>query len=374
MADDLLTYGVAVVPITEDAATRARMADDIFAAMDEFPEYLQRGRDLQRVLGGFGALGNPSSFHHPVVRAYRCWLKNLWMHPIACDYARHKFGAQAGTVRLEAMFDRLCVRKDDFKAPSAEAWHRDIYDADAYGLRPLPHSLPGGELDILFGGWSNLDERDQVFVGLVGTHDEAFDTSNGGFATFSDADIRRLRFNERLAGQAGATFGRTIRCNGAGEIVVPPGHAIVFLQRLVHSVKSGAQPRTPALRVFHGFRLTTDEAPLFDHRRVVETGAVPRLPSGQIPPMYSKNHYAAFAGRDPRWREWAAATFQPACLFQRVTPGGIEYSTPGSRGNANRLANAGRYMPSLSEMGLLDDSFAYSREELQALYPEPLFP
>lgn len=372
MASDLSTYGVAVVPIM-DRASRAWWNGALFEAMDEFPEYRVTGRSVQRVLGGFGALGNPSSFHHPTVRAFRRLLKKLTIRPVAREYARQRFGGEADAVRLEAMFDRLCVRKDDFKSPSAEAWHRDIYDADTYRLRPLPHSLPGGELDILIGGWSNLDDRDQAFVGLVGSHDETFATSGGGFATFSDADIRRFRFAERLAAQANATFGQTLRCNAAGEIVVPPGHAILFLQRLVHSVKSGPQPPTPALRVFHGFRLTTEEAALFDHRSVVENGAVPRIPSGQIPPMYSKNHYAAFSGRDARWREWAGATFHAACLFRRTTPNGIEYFTPGSRDDANRAANVGRYMPSLSEMGMLDELFAYSREEVEALHPQPLF-
>lgn len=372
MAQDLITYGVAVLPVVDDES-RARWNGAFFEAMDEFPEYRIRGDSVQRVLGGFGALGNPASFHHETVRTYRGLLKNATVHPMAQEYARQKFGAEAETVRLEAMFDRLCVRKNEFKSPSAESWHRDIYDAETYQIRPLPHSLPGGELDILIGGWSNLDDRDQVFVGLVESHDEVFETASGGFAAFSDADIREFHFKERLASQAGARFGDTIRCNDSGEILVPPGHAILFLQRLVHSVKSGPQPPTPALRMFHGFRLTTEEAALFDHRDVIQRGAVPRIPSGQIPPMYSKNHYAAFSGRDPRWREWAANTFHPECLFQRITPNGIDYCTPGSRANANRTANTGRYMPSLSEMGMLHDSFTYSREDIETLHPQPLY-
>ena len=345
-SDDLLRYGVAVVRIM-DEGSRKTWNDLLFRAMDEFPEYKVTGRTVQRVLGGFGALGNPSSFHHPTVRAFRRSLKKLTVHPVARDYVRKRFGPAGQHVRLEAMFDRLCVRMDEFKAPTAEAWHRDIYDADTYRLRPLPRSLPGDELDTLIGGWSNLDHRHQSFVGLVGTHDESFQGGSGGFAAFTDGDIRKFRFAERLAAQAHRQYGHTLHCNAAGEIVVPPGHAILFLQRVVHSVKSGPQPETPALRVFHGFRLTTEEAALFDHRSVVENGAVPRIPSGQTPPMYSKNHYGAFSGKDPRWREWAGRTFHPECLFTRTTTGGAKYFTPGSRDNVNRAANAGRYMPSL---------------------------
>lgn len=375
-AADLLAYGVAVLPVMDDAS-RAWWNDALFRAMDEMPEFRRRGRAVQRVLGGFGALGNPSSFHHRTVRAFRRLLKRLAVRPVLREYAAQRYGAVAArAVRLEALFDRLCVRCKDFKSPTAEAWHRDIYDAATYRLRELPHSLPGGELDVMIGGWTNLDTRAQSFVGLVGSHDEAFETSDGGFATFSKADVARHRFQERLGAQAGRSFGATLRCNADGELVVPPGHAILFLQRLVHSVKSGPQPDEPALRVFHGFRLTTEEAALFDHAGVVENGAVPRIPSGQIPPMYSKNHYAAFSGADARWREWGATTFKAACLFDRTTPSGLAYATPGSRGDRNRAANTGRHMPSLSEMGLMDDDdeFAYSREEMEALHPQPLFP
>ena len=372
-ARDLADLGVAVVEVMQEDS-RAHWNDLLFAAMDDFPEYRVRGRGVQRVLGGFGALGNPSSFHHPTVRAFRALLKRLAVQPVLRAYARARYGDAARLVRLEALFDRLCVRCRAFKSPSKESWHRDIYDAETFRLRALPRSLPGGELDVLVGGWTNLDHRPQSFVGLAGSHDEAFHDAGAGFATFSTADVARHRFDARLAGQADRRLGRTVRCNAQGEIVVPPGHAILFLQRLVHAVKGGLQPETPALRVFHGFRLTTEEAALFDHEGVLANGAVPRIPSGQIPPMYSQNHYAAFSGADPRWRAWGGATFRRECLFRRTTPAGLEYETPGSRDDRNRAANAGRYMPSLAEMGLFDEErFRYSREEAASLHPQPLF-
>lgn len=119
---------------------------------------------VQRVLGGFGALGNPSSFHDPVVRQFRRKIKRLAVRPVMQDYTRRKFGTTRNFA-LEALFDRLCVRMDDFKSPSAEAWHRDIYDANTYGLRPLPHSLPQGSQDEMFGGWTPKREKKRL-----GTH------------------------------------------------------------------------------------------------------------------------------------------------------------------------------------------------------------
>ena len=72
-AEDLRTYGVVVLPILSDYK---QWSDRIWTAMDEFPEYRVKGRNVQRVLGGFGALGNPSSFHHPTIRALRNELKS----------------------------------------------------------------------------------------------------------------------------------------------------------------------------------------------------------------------------------------------------------------------------------------------------------
>lgn len=372
-AADLLALGVAVLPIM-DERSREDWNNRIFDAMDEFPEYKRTGRDVQRVLGGFGAFGNPSSFHHPTVRAFRRSLKKLAVRPMMHVYAKERYKGAHHDVKLEALFDRICVRKFDFNSPSPESWHRDIYDAEKYNLRELPHSLPGGELDVIVGGWTNLDHREQKFVGLPGSHDEVFSGGSGGFAEFSEADIKRFRFNERLKSQANRSFGNTIKCNELGEIRVPPGYAVFFLQRLVHAVKGGPQPDTPALRVFHGFRLTTESAALFDHEGVLANGAVPRIPSGQIPPMFSKNHYAAFANPDEtRWREWGETHFKAACLFERVTKSKRVYFTPGSRGNRNIRANKERCMPSLAEMGLMDERFEYKPDEAAAIYPQPLF-
>lgn len=49
------------------------------------------------------------------------------------------------------------------------------------------------------------------------------------------------------------------------------------------------------------------------------------------------------------------------------------YYTPGSSGDRNRAANLGRYMPSLSEMDLWDDRFAYSDQEARSMYPQRIF-
>jgi hypothetical protein len=368
-AEDLHTYGVAVVPVM-DADSRAFWERRLFDALDEMPEYTRTGRRVQRVLGGFGALGNPSSFHHPTVRAFRRLLKRLAIRPVFDAYVDTVYPRADPPVRLEALYDRLCVRCEDFQRPTAEAWHRDIYDGPQFGLRPLPRTLPDDAMDRMYGGWTNLHRVDQHFVGLVGSHGDG-GSDEGGFSQFSKEAIARFGFAARLVAQANQCYGHSLRCNASGEIVVPPGHAIVFMQRLVHSVKSGPQSADPALRVFHGFRLTTEETPLFDLREVLGNGAVPRIPSGQLPVMYSKHHYAAFASKtESKWREWAETTFKAECRFERTTPVGLQYATPGSADNTNAEANRGRYMPSLRAMGLWSDTFSYTDAERSALWPE----
>ena len=53
---------------------------------------------------------------------------------------------------------------------------------------------------------------------------------------------------------------------------------------------------------------------------------------------------------------------------------GVAYATPGSHGDANPLANKGRYMPSLAEMGLFDRSHVYTQADVEVvLPPERLF-
>ena len=371
-AEDLRNLGVAVIRSFDEVA-RKHWNERLFAAMDEFPEYSKKGRRTQRVLGGFGAFGNPSSFHDPDVRVFRRIRKKVVFRPLMAAYAALSFRKEdRRDLMLEALFDRLCVRCEEFNRPVAEAWHRDIYGATKYKLRPLPRTLPGMQEDLLFGGWTNLDHRPQHFVGLLSTHTEST-RGKEGFDKFSKGEIEKFKFNERLLKQAHRAYGHTIRTNELGYVIVPPGYSILFQQQLIHSVVSGPQPETPALRVFHGIRLTAETAPLFDVTASIENGGVPRIPSGQIPPMYSSNHYQFFASHE-RYQKWAERTFKSACLFRRTTKDtNIPYHTPGSRDNRNRAANTGRYMPSLSEMGLWEQRFEYTERETRAMYPQRLF-
>lgn len=373
----LARYGVVCMRVVTEKQ-RAKWEKRLWNAMDEFPEYKLRGRGVQRALGGFGALGNPSSFHHPEIQKWRNGMKKEVLAPLFREYVTLK-GYCTTTTRLETLYDRLVVRCEAFGQPTPESWHRDIYDGSKHSLRPLPDSLRserGAEPDEIFGGWVNLSDEPQTFVCLVGSHKGdaalAAQKRGGGFAELSEEDVRKQKVHERLSRQASRKIG-TCRTDEKGCVIVPPGFMVLFYQRILHSVAGGKQGNVPSLRVMNGVRLTGETNSLFDHMSVVANNAVPRIPSGQVPPMYSQNHYAFFcSATTSRYRKWGEETFRDQCLFERtVRRTGEKYFTPGSKDDRNPDANRGRYMPSLAEMGLVP--YPYTTSSLDTLTPERLF-
>lgn len=385
-ATDLARHGVAVLPMLCETTELAAVNAHLFRCMDEFPEYAVKGRHTQRVLGGFGALGNPSSFHHPFVRKLRRDIKKRIADRLFRPYARHRYGEQrAQTVRLEKLFDRLCVRnKTLFGSVSGELWHRDTYDAKK-GLRPLPRTLPSStgdddaaEEDLLFGGWLNLDvQTTQVFLGLLGSHHHPLGempTQQAGFAPIARSAHATL--DAQLKAQATQDAGERLRFDArTGGILVPPGHAIVFRHAIVHKVAAPPPPsrlqmdeaQLTSLRLFCAYRLTTESSPLFANTLdVMRSGAVPHLPSGQIPPMFSQNHYTFFASpKTDKYRTWAERTFVDAVLFRRyAVMGGQRADDEGdddrrrreeSRQRWKRKLVAHNHRTALSELGDPDD-------------------
>ena len=337
---DLRTHGVVVLPVLPDYK---QWSERIWAAMDEFPEYKVKGRRVQRVLGGFGALGNPSSFHHPTIRALRKELKSR-VHPFFKSYAQgaalsSRPEVAQGADRLEMLMDRVCVRHRDFGTVSTESWHRDVYG----GPKPLHES------DEVFGGWVNLSENTQELVVLLGTHNDPRDATTG-FATQENDGCLTARLRAQKSD--------TIKLNKKGHVEVPPGHAVIFVQHILHAVLGGKQPNTEELRLFCGYRLTSDTEPLMEYDTI--NMGVPRIPSGQLPPMYSQNHYMFFNKYD-RFREWGERTFHPQCLFERLTKDGQKYYTPGGKT---------RTLPSLVDMGFHLEP--YMSEDFETLSPELL--
>lgn len=106
------------------------------------------------------------------------------------------------------------------------------------------------------------------------------------------------------------------------RLEVPPGHLLVFNEKLMHEVCPAA-PATPShtiLRLFTGWRLTTSDAP--QHGAAALEAALTRqavmvLKSGQTPKMYANMSWS-----QPKQRAvleaWSLTTFLPRCHTRRA--------------------------------------------------------
>lgn len=270
--------GITVIPIIPED-----MVNELCKAIDErvenFPEFNKvpgkPGFKLRRVLGGFGALGNPSSFHDELIRELRVYLKKVLM-PFWDD-----LGERLKLQRLELLFDRLCYRYDDSK-PQAEAWHRD----KTSNLLSTKNgsSCSKKEKDVIGGGWFNISSVTQKFHGIISSDLDELECDDGFTPLPTPTDqsyATRMLYNPNTEPEM---------CDpDTGAILVPPGHMVLFRQGIIHEIVSKKMPAN--LRLFFGFRLTNHHEPLFGAQEEwMKTGAVPLLPSGQKAPMYSIIH------------------------------------------------------------------------------------
>lgn len=207
------------------------------------PEFLDPKGPL--TLGGFGALAIPSSFHHPNIRFIRKKVYETIKPLLKKYFPNHS--------NVELLFDRVSIRRVG-TSTSKESWHRDV----------CPDSLPE---DIILGGWINLDPSgspNQKFSCVPGTHTDKTDKT--GFAKTA------------------------VNPSNPKIFEVPPGHVILFHQNILHEVKN-QKASFESYRLYLGWRLTNSKKPLFDHSDVIKNQSVPKIPSGQIPPMYAKLHW-----------------------------------------------------------------------------------
>ena len=198
------------------------------------------------VLGGFGAFGHPTSFHHPDIRFIRQYVYDH-VKPILSENFDH--------ANLELLFDRVSIRRTG-TSTSKETWHRDICPVKSEG-------------DIVLGGWINLDPSGsppQYFSCVPGTHNDP-DTGSGFHMIEDSSEYNKMKV----------------------LYTIQPGEIILFNQNLVHEIKS-QKSKFDSKRLYLGWRLTNETKPLFDHSQVIEDQGVPFIPSGQVPPMYAKLH------------------------------------------------------------------------------------
>ncbi len=320
VARTLKRDGVVVVPSILDSQEFAFYCGAIHSVT--WPEF--QVHEPPYVMGGFGAFGHASSFHHPLVRSLRALVKRKLM--------RDGVFSEFGLPNLEGMYDRVCARKKGFGTISTESWHQDLCR-----VAKLPD-------DVLFGGWTNLSYETQFFKCKKGTQHELPANTPKGFEAFVDP-VRTAQLNE-----------------SHDTIEVPPGHCILIQQGLIHAVFP-TMPSHWSYRLFHGFRLTKDTEPIMDVAKHIKDLSVPPIPSGQTAPMWAKNHWGfhtikihAFAQKlKPEFRTSRETTINGEPTIVDL-PG--TFSDRQALGLRGRLANV--------------EMYEYSKDDVRVLFPEPL--
>ena len=300
-AQHLFTEGYVVVPVLDPQELK-EVHENIIAEMKKFPEYKHPERkDTVFMNSGFGALGNPSSFHNPAVRSLRLRM----MHP-AIELLQALNRLEKTSRYIEQLPDRLSLRRIGTSA-TKEAWHRD--------MAPNPY-----DDDEVMGGWLNLDiKNDQYFSGVPGTHKDP--KGKSGFATLSDKDKKEAEKNKK-------------------QIKIPPGHWFCFYQNMVHEVVA-KKMKHDSLRLYTGFRLSEHEMALFspenpalrkskdfktgypngyNTEQMLETQGVPPLPSSQKAPLFAKMNII-FPKQRATLQTWSIETFKPVCVHEITVKG-----------------------------------------------------
>ena len=276
------------------ADTIPSIRDWFLRSEKNFPEFSSAAKVY--VLGGFAAYGNPSSFHNDLAKHLRAKA----LSTVAENGVFRRFlearGEDPTEYGVELLFDRMLHRHAN-QTPAAESAHRDVTPANY---------LQKG--DVVFGGWINLSERPQYFTCKTGSHvaEDPRSGSKDGFATLTKEEAA-LEYEPYKSVHE-----------------VSPGRMLIFCQTLLHEVSKTKEAKQ--MRLFVGWRLTKSGKLLFgeEKARVVRDLDVPMLPSGQMPPMYSKNHASAFKNRpfSPRGlnnesttlMEWIKNSFRDSVL------------------------------------------------------------
>lgn len=250
--------GVVVVPFLSSVELEAARAQ-FCETLESFPEFLPGTERF--VLGGFGALGNPASFHNPLVRRLRV---------LATERLAPMLGAAFPGYFISQLFDRMLHRPIG-TGPTAEKWHRDI-TADI------------GDGNCILGGWVNLGTEREQFIHSPRTHRDA--TSATGFALENPPP------------------------HGGTQALVPPGYVVMFYQNILHRI-AGGKATTVHQRLFLSWFVSPNPQPHRKWDAIIAEQGVASLPSAQIPPMYPRLAIVYSAQRKPMI-EWSKRSFAPS--------------------------------------------------------------
>ena len=289
LAKELFREGYVVFPLYSK-----KQSNDL---MEEFKRTEEGFREYNRtvpmgtkenpyVLGGFGAYGNPSSFHNDLVRKIRRdKMRHIPIFGELLRLAQHNGVIDdAQKYRVALFMDRMC-RRITGTSTTKESYHSDL----------IPK---GRETDLTIGGWIQLSPDTTYFSCVPRTHSFFPKASKKGFALQKHKECTH-------------------------EVPVPQGSILMFFQSLGHCVYS-TKRKTDSFRVFSVYLLTTHPTHIYDYKKVMEENGVPRLASHQLPPMYGPNHASFWL--DKMTVPWSERVFKKKLLVEKQKKDGTKYT------------------------------------------------
>lgn len=246
IAQELILNGVSTYPIPNGLIENF----NIHKYLSEQKEYVHIDENTQYVMSNFGAHGNPSSFHHPEVREFRLAVFTFIKQSLQQnENFSHKY--------IQLLPDRFSQR---FRPPSKEAWHRDV----SIDYNELPNS-------VILGGWINLDETDQFFSCIIGSHVEP--DPGEGFAKLSKDNAKLYKSRKSI-------------------IRIPPGHGISFDEKIVHEI-ANVKLTCVSLRLYMKYHISSDNVSAIDPKIIheaIQTQGVFPMNKWNFMPIYDKVH------------------------------------------------------------------------------------
>jgi len=366
----IIRDGVVVIPLLDKRETTL-FRESFVAAQLKFPEFLHdaEAEKLPYVMGGFGGYGNPSSFHNAFVRTLRLYT----VRPMVKFFKRLAKRLNTDNPIYEPspmdangkwfflmVPDGMCLRPKG-SSVSSESPHRDLNPQIVTPLETnnaqnaLKEFLPN-PYDYVFGGWINLDDSD--------TGRE----SNQYFSCVKGSHKDHITLKQKTGSESGFATEEAKKVN-TDKIVIPPGHIVIFFQRILHIV-TPRKIKVDSFRQFRIWRIThalERPAPLngWSHMmKCVKDFAVPLKPSSQFPPMYSKNHASCFLFKDTQNDPifWSKKKVKDVCMD-------VEKTCKGKMNNGKVYQVVKRFMPSLKDLNLHSGVAPYELFEVDWMYP-----
>lgn len=323
--NQLLEQGVIVLPTSfVNEEKRKEKQQEFMKTLSGFKEFNAKGKqDKNFQLGGFGALGNPSSFHNKFVRNTRLEMNSELLKSLFSEFLQ-----QDEELLLEQIIDRMMFRKKG-NAPGRESFHRD----DSGGLPE----------DLTFGGWLNLDDFPHKFSCVKGSQElDPENKKEAGFNLIPKHLQKTMKSRSEI-------------------ILIPAGHAIIFFDNIIHEVLS-QKAKEDTRRLFLGFRLTKSKIPLIPKiQELLQDQATIPLKSKQIPAMYSTLHICSWFDRLLEFTEGVEDFVK------------IQHTFKSGERKGNTFTICSRFLPSLKDLSKKSGKNLmypkYSEEELKIYLP-----